>query len=152
MLFVATQVAEEFGQRLGEFLGVEPDTQPVFLFMDFAEDNIVKFRHDGEASFEGLSDFVQGVLKGDIAPHRKSQEVPQESHENFVRVLVGKNFSEVVMDESKDVLVEFYAPWCGHCKNLEPIYAELAEKLKDNDSVVIAKLDATANEISQVNI
>jgi len=58
--------------------------------------------------------------------------VPAESHDNSVRVLVGKNFSEVVMDDTKDVLVEFYAPWCGHCKNLEPIYAELAQKLKDN--------------------
>lgn len=58
--------------------------------------------------------------------------MPAESHDNSVRVLVGKNFSEVVMDDTKDVLVEFYAPWCGHCKNLEPIYAELAQKLKDN--------------------
>ncbi|CAN0574844.1 unnamed protein product, partial [Ectocarpus sp. 12 AP-2014] len=47
----------------------------------------------------------------------------------------------------KDVLVEFYAPWCGHCKALAPKYDELASKLEGVDSVVVAKMDATENEI-----
>jgi len=50
------------------------------------------------------------------------------------------------MDTTKDVLVEYYAPWCGHCKSLAPIYEELANKLKSNKNLVIAAMDATANE------
>lgn len=36
---------------------------------------------------------------------------------------------------------------CGHCKKLEPVYAELAAKLKSHKNIVIAKMDSTANEI-----
>lgn len=37
------------------------------------------------------------------------------------------NFDEVVMAEGKDVMIEFYAPWCGHCQHLRPVYREVAE-------------------------
>lgn len=47
----------------------------------------------------------------------------------FCQVVVAKNFDEIVNDPERDVLIEFYAPWCGHCKQLEPKYTELAEKV-----------------------
>ncbi|GFR93892.1 protein disulfide-isomerase TMX3 [Elysia marginata] len=41
-------------------------------------------------------------------------------------------------------LVEFYAPWCGHCKQLEPIYREVAKELAEMGSAIrTAKLDCT---------
>ena len=67
-------------------------------------------------------------------------------------MLVGKNFEEVVFDTTKDVLVEFYAPWCGHCKSLAPEYEKLANEFKGVNSVVIAKMDSTANEARGVEI
>ena len=48
----------------------------------------------------------------------------------IIQVVVAKNFEEIVNNPDKDVLIEFYAPWCGHCKNLEPKYKELAEKVR----------------------
>jgi len=51
-----------------------------------------------------------------------------------------------VNDETKDVLVEFYAPWCGHCKNLAPKYEELAKEFSPHSSIVISKVDATEND------
>ncbi|KAF9285035.1 hypothetical protein BGZ68_004206 [Mortierella alpina] len=41
-------------------------------------------------------------------------------------------------------LIEYYAPWCGHCKALVPIYEQLATVLKDK--VNVAKIDCTTNE------
>lgn len=61
--------------------------------------------------------------------------------------MVGKTFEQIVKDKSKDVLIEMYAPWCGHCKKLEPIFKELAKKFKSAKNLVIAKVDATANDV-----
>lgn len=63
-----------------------------------------------------------------------------------MQVVVGSTFDEIVMDSTKDVMLEMYAPWCGHCKALEPTYKKLGKHFKDNDNIVIAKMDATAND------
>ena len=39
------------------------------------------------------------------------------------------------MDVTKDVLVEFYAPWCGHCKTLAPIYEKVGTAFKNDKNV-----------------
>jgi len=62
-----------------------------------------------------------------------------------VTVLTDSNFNSIVLDPTKNVLVEFYAPWCGHCKSLAPIYEKLATLFAGEKNIVIAKLDATEN-------
>jgi protein disulfide isomerase len=69
-----------------------------------------------------------------------------------VVVLVGKSFPSIVYDESKDVLVEFYAPWCGHCKQLAPHYDEAAKRLANNPNIVLAKVDSTENEVAGLDV
>lgn len=60
--------------------------------------------------------------------------------------LMPSNFDKVVFD-GKPTLVEFFAPWCGHCKNLAPVYEDLASSLEfAKDKVQIAKVDADAEK------
>ncbi|KAK3541608.1 hypothetical protein QTP86_033078 [Hemibagrus guttatus] len=93
-----------------------------------------------------LREFVQAFKKGKLKPIVKSQPIPK-NNKGPVKVVVGKTFHEIVMDTKKDVLIEFYAPWCGHCKKLEPDYLALAKKYKNEKNLVIAKMDATANDV-----
>lgn len=61
--------------------------------------------------------------------------------------LIPSNFDQIVLKSGKPALVEFFAPWCGHCKTLAPTYEELATSFESqSDKVTIAKVDADAEK------
>lgn len=110
-----------------------------------AGDDNKKFLFDGQVSDgDALKTFFDGYSAGTLTPHLKSEPVP-ESQDEPVYVLVGSEFDKVV-GQDKDVFVEFYAPWCGHCKRLAPEYENVGKAFSDIDSVIIAKVDATEND------
>lgn len=88
-----------------------------------------KYVMKDEFSVEVLEQFVKDVLGGKLEPYLKSEPIPEDSI-GSVTVAVAKNFDEVVTKNGKDTLIEFYAPWCGHCKKLAPVYDELGEKVR----------------------
>lgn len=104
-----------------------------------------KFIMSEEFSIENLEKFVKDLLAEKLEPYLKSEPIPDSNNEP-VKVAVAKNFDEVVTNNGKDTLIEFYAPWCGHCKKLTPTFDELGKSLQ-NEDVAIVKMDATANDV-----
>jgi protein disulfide-isomerase A1 len=120
---------------------------PAFVVQDLT--NQLKYPLDQSKTIttELVTEQVQQYLDGKLEPELKSQAIP-ETQDESVFTLVGKQFDEVVFDDSKDVFVEIYAPWCGHCKKLKPTWDSLGSRYADiKDRIVIAKMDATENDL-----
>ncbi|KAK9702771.1 hypothetical protein K7432_011079 [Basidiobolus ranarum] len=93
--------------------------------------------YEGGRDFDSLTKFV--TEKTGALPRVKKVH-------SDVAVLTDSNFNGIALDENKNVLVEFYAPWCGHCKNLAPIYEKVANAFAGESNCVVAKLDATTDK------
>ncbi|KAL9248189.1 hypothetical protein vseg_021541 [Gypsophila vaccaria] len=99
----------------------------------FPKGSLEPKKYEGARTTEAMAEFINSEGGTNV----KIAAVPSS-----VAVLSTDNFVEIVLDKSKDVLVEFYAPWCGHCKSLAPIYEKVASAFKLEGDVVIANLDA----------
>ena len=67
---------------------------------------------------------VDGAQAGKVERFIKSEETPADN-DGPVKIVTANTFNEIVFG-GKDVLIEFYAPWCGHCKSLAPVYEEVS--------------------------
>ncbi|XP_073032446.1 protein disulfide isomerase-like 1-4 [Primulina eburnea] len=134
---------EDVGKEVSEYFGVSGVFPRVIAYT--GNDDARKFLLDGELTISSIKSFGENFLQDNLRPFYKSDPIP-EKNDGDVKIVVGNNFDEIVLDESKDVLLEIYAPWCGHCQSLEPIYNKLGRHLRGIDSLVIAKMDGTTNE------
>lgn len=149
---VVIDMDDEEHSRVGEFFGVTSSDVPTYRVLKMEED-MAKFHPESKDFTAGsIMEFTEKVLAGNVKPHLKSAEEPEDWDKEPVKVFVAKTFPDRAIKKDKAVFVEFYAPWCGHCKALAPIWDELATHYKDNNEVVIAKVDATENELENIKI
>jgi len=154
MIFVHLDVSDEEHSNVLDFFGVKLDQCPTFVIFEMESSG--KFLPVGEKAKEisasNMGGFVNDYFDGKLQKSVKSAELPADWDALPVKVLVTTNFEAVAKDKAKDVFVEFYAPWCGHCKSLAPIWDQIAEKYADRKDLVIAKVDGTENEVDGAEV
>nr|XP_020469991.1 protein disulfide-isomerase-like [Monopterus albus]XP_020469992.1 protein disulfide-isomerase-like [Monopterus albus] len=150
MLFIVIDVTQALSFVLN-FFGVSEDEAPTVRITNMETGKKFSIATK-DLTTHSLRQLCQEVVDGTAKPYYKTEEIPEDWDKGAVKVLVGKNFESVALDPTKNVFVEFYAPWCAHCKELAPIWEELGEKYADHDDIIIAKIDATANEVESIVI
>lgn len=111
---IATIDAKAFGAHASN-LNLDPSKFPAFAIQDPQKNLKYPWDQSKEVNAKEIAKFVQDVLDGKVEPSIKSEPIP-ETQEGPVTVVVANSYQDLVINNDKDVLLEFYAPWCGHCK------------------------------------
>ncbi|XP_059810624.1 protein disulfide-isomerase A6 [Hypanus sabinus] len=101
-----------------------------------------------DAALNTLRSIVRDRLGGKSGSSSGKKSGDSKSGKKDVITLTDDNFDENVIGSSDIWMVEFYAPWCGHCKRLEPEWAEAATEVKEQTGgkVKLAAVDATTSQ------
>ncbi|XP_078503927.1 protein disulfide-isomerase A6 [Lissotriton helveticus] len=101
-----------------------------------------------DAALNALRSFVKDRMGGRSSGHDSGRQSGGGSKKDVVE-LNDDNFDSTVLDSEDVWLVEFFAPWCGHCKTLEPEWAAAATEVKEQTQgkVKLAAVDATVSQV-----
>ncbi|KAI9566788.1 thioredoxin-like protein [Boletus coccyginus] len=130
-VIIAKVDADGEGRPVGQKYGVTGF--PTLKWFD-AQGNVEDY--EGGRDLDTLASFIstKSGVKSKIKPPPPPATLILDAH----------TFDDVALDETKDVLVTFTAPWCGHCKHLKPIYEEVARDFKSESNCIVANMDADA--------
>ena len=151
-LFITVDADVDEHLRIVEFFGIPDSEFPAIRLIDLTGE-MTKYKYVSPTiDAADIKSFLAAFTNGHLKPALLSQDTPADWDAKPVKVLTGNNFADVALNPEKGVFVKFYAPWCGHCKELAPTWDTLAEKFAGNPDIVIAKIDSTLNELADVKV
>ncbi|CAD8126271.1 unnamed protein product [Paramecium sonneborni] len=145
-------VIAEVDHTANQFDEIPIEGYPTLYLFKQEGDNKTRKEYQGDRSLAGMKAFLERNIGKTQNEEIKIHEQSEIKNEGIVIELTSDNFDHIVLNSKQDVLVKFFAPWCGHCKAMAGSYKELANNLKDNNNILIAEMDWTTHQTSTVNI
>lgn len=148
---IISDLREGLSSQHSELFGIKENELPSVRIIDPRGKIIKKYKMDLSINEKNILNFIQDWNDNKLKSYVKSEEIPKNNDDD-VHIVVGQTFEKEVINNDKDVIILFYSPWCFNCKALLPKYQEMAKILKDNNKLLIAKINAVDNEIESLDI
>ena len=119
-IFVMGGITGELESRVAEYLDLTSADLPLLYIISKGAEELFKYAIDKskyQMTYDGMSQFVADWKDDKVNRTLKSEPIP-EAQSGPVIKLVGVNYKKETGDTGKDVLVKFYAEWCGHCQKV----------------------------------
>lgn len=110
-----------------------------------------KYLLEADPTAINIEEFCSGILNGTLSSYFKSQPIPNNDDAS-IHIVVGKTFDELVLSNPRNVLLEVHTPWCINCDATSKQMEKLAKHFKAMDNLIFAKIDASANEHSKLQV
>ncbi|KAM6971871.1 protein disulfide-isomerase [Aplochiton taeniatus] len=147
ILFVFVNVDEPRNGRMMEYFHVREPEAPLVRLVNLT-DHVTYHLPSDTLDTDTVTGFCHTYLEGKAKPKMQS-EVPTESWDKQpVKELVGQNLEKVVFNPETTSFVLFYLPYSQKSRSLFSLWEELAQAFLDREDVVIARIDASANDIN----
>jgi protein disulfide-isomerase A1 len=130
-----------------QYFDVASDLLPAIVLHDTETDKKYLLH---EAKPQDIAGWLAKYDRGFLNPSLKSEpEPPARANRGAVKIVVAKSFERLVTgpDATNAALIQFYAPWCGHCKRFAPTYEKVGQYFASDGRVTVAKMDAVANDV-----
>ncbi|XP_056136963.1 protein disulfide-isomerase [Lampris incognitus] len=147
ILFVLVNVDEPRNGRMLEYFRVRDGEGPLIRIVNMT-DHVTYHLPSDSLDSKTIKEFCQTYLDGKAKPKMQSEPIPEGWDKQPVKELVGMNLEKVAFNPDKTVFVLFYLHYSQESRALFPLWEELATALQHREGVVVARIDASANDIN----
>ena len=152
-IFVSTcNIDDELCQKVAKYLGLNKEDIPTLALIrpPKGQHPGLKFILEKKISEENILGLFEDYTNEKLVTLPKSEEVPT-SNSDHLKVIVGRTFNDIALDNYKDVLVFFTDFECADCKEILAVIQGLAKLVVPIQDLLVGKFDLTSNEVRGVN-